>query len=222
MTIRHKRKVMSVVLLALLTAGYLSWSYETSEATVAFLDVGQGDSIFVSLPGGVQILIDGGPDRSVVQKISSYMPFSDRTIELVILTHPHADHVRGLTEILTVYNVERVMLTGVRHDSNTYQRFLEAVVEEGSTVYLVRQGDYVRIGGMPLLEVLAPQDDVAGTNVPDANQSSIVARLSLGGLSFLLTGDADGEAERMLLQERLVDDIDGLKGVHPRFPQRRP
>lgn len=80
---------------------------------VDFLDVGQGKAIFIETPDGNQILIDGGPDNSVVEKLSEAMPFFDREIDLIILTHPDSDHLNGLIEVLKRYSVDKIVETGI-------------------------------------------------------------------------------------------------------------
>src|SRR3989344_5668011 len=98
-----------VFVLILLTVAALVWREVWSaggELKFYLLDVGQGDAIFIETPSGNQILIDGGPDKSVLRELGEVMPFYDRTIDLVILTHPHLDHAGGLVEVLKNYEVE--------------------------------------------------------------------------------------------------------------------
>jgi competence protein ComEC len=80
-----------------------------NELQVSFLDIGQGDSILIETPAGHNILIDGGPDNKVLTGLGGNLPFWERTIDLMILTHPHIDHVAGLSEVLRRYEVNRVM-----------------------------------------------------------------------------------------------------------------
>ena len=93
---------------------------------VIFFDVGEGDSILVKAPGSIQILIDGGPKRSVLEKVAKEMPFSDRNIELIILTHPDKDHITGLFEILDVFEVDKILMPkmiGKNEKKNLYVSF---------------------------------------------------------------------------------------------------
>jgi beta-lactamase superfamily II metal-dependent hydrolase len=97
---------------------------------VVFFDVGQGDAAFVQTPGEKQILIDGGESQLVLEKLSQQMKFNDREIELVILTHPHADHLGGLIEVLKRYEVDTIWMTGIIHTSNVYLEFLNLIKEK--------------------------------------------------------------------------------------------
>jgi competence protein ComEC len=210
----HKKEIVLVLIIALGVVGHGLFVQNPASAQVAFLDVGQGDAILISLPGGEQILVDGGPGGEVLQKLPRYMPFYDRRIELLVLSHPHADHLSGLNAVLRSYEVENVLLTGVVHDSGTYRQFLELIEAEDARVFRARPGDTVRVGGETLLSVIAPLEDVFGRASSDINQTSVVMQLSLGGLTFLLTGDADRGAEEALLRAGQIEDIDVLKVVH--------
>src|SRR3989344_9392698 len=88
---------------------------------LTFFDVGQGDSIFIEVPNGNQILVDGGPNNKVLAKLGRAMPFWDRSIDLLILTHPDADHLNGLLDVLRHYDVSMVLETGVEHSSPQYR-----------------------------------------------------------------------------------------------------
>src|SRR3989344_2938520 len=92
--------------------GFLLWSAVSAiiphALQIFFFDVGQGDGILVRTVNGQNVLIDGGPDRSIVYKLEKALPWYDRTIDVVILTHPHADHVAGLIEVAKRYNIGRV------------------------------------------------------------------------------------------------------------------
>jgi len=89
-----------ISLILVLTGGYFYYAHQTDRESVIFFDVGQGDASLIMLSDDYQILIDGGPDQQILEKLGQYMPFYDNTIELVILTHPHSDHVSGLVEVL--------------------------------------------------------------------------------------------------------------------------
>src|SRR3990167_1666572 len=112
----------------LLIAAVLAWTavfYSLPDGRFKFyaLDVGQGDAIFIETPRKAQVLIDGGPDMKVLGQLSAVMPFYDRSIDLLILTHPQEDHMFGLVEVLKRYKVGRVLMTGVNYQSKTYQEF---------------------------------------------------------------------------------------------------
>src|SRR3989344_8226835 len=108
---RLKILLWAVLVLAIVAMGLWSFIYSTEpRSTLEFraFDIGQGDSLFIETPDRYQILIDGGPDGRVIQKLGSVMSFWDRSIDLVILTHPHADHLSGLVDVLKRYKVGAV------------------------------------------------------------------------------------------------------------------
>jgi competence protein ComEC len=110
------------------------------KVTVSFLDVGQGDAVLVR-QGTTQVLIDGGPGpQEIVNKLGERMPFWDRTIEVVILTHPHADHLAGLVEVLRRYNVKQVFVAPGSYDSTLYREWLRLIDEKSIRVAVVTAG----------------------------------------------------------------------------------
>jgi competence protein ComEC len=111
-----------------------------------FLDVGQGDAIFLDFADGNQILIDGGPDREILRRLGGAMPFYDRHIDLVILTHPHKDHIFGLIEVLKMYQVDKIILPSIDFDSSFYDEFLRLVKSKNITLEYAQEGSVVKIG----------------------------------------------------------------------------
>ena len=112
-----------VILGVLFGLNVLAWVavYDLSQSQlleIVFFDVGQGDAIFIETPQGHQILIDGGPDSTVLERLGDEVPFWDRTIDLIILTHPEQDHVSGLIDVLKRYKVENILWTGVLKDTS--------------------------------------------------------------------------------------------------------
>lgn len=154
---------------------------------VHFLDVGQGDAIFIETPDGVQVLIDGGPDGTVVRQLSAVMPLLDRTIDLVIGTHPDKDHIGGLIDVLERYQVDHILVTGNQGITAVAKRFQDSVVAEGAVVHAAQAGQWYRLGEEVLLLVYSP---AGRADVMESNASSIVAQVVFGEISFLLTGDA--------------------------------
>ncbi len=175
--------------------------------TVAFLDVGQGDAIFIEAPNGAQVLIDGGKGMSVVRALGSVMPWHDRSIDVVIATHPDLDHIGGLTEVLARYDVGMVLEAGVLDDGADQQAFLRAIEREGLTPIKARYGMVLALDEEVHLTILFPDTDVSYF---EPNTGSIVARLTYGEISFLLTGDAPSQIETYLAgryHEQLASDV---------------
>jgi len=178
--------------------------------TVAFLDVGQGDAIYIEAPSGNQILIDGGPGKAVLRELSKVMPFYDRSIDVVIATHADQDHVGGLPDVLNKYKVHIFMESGVPGESSSYEELEKMVGEDnnptslklrGTRKILARRNMVVDLGNGAILQILFPDRDPIGM---ETNMASIVSRLVYGENEFLFTGDSPMAIENYLVS--LEDD----------------
>jgi competence protein ComEC len=155
--------------------------------TVAFLDVGQGDAIYIETPDGVQVLIDGGPDRGVLQELSAVMPLFDRTIDVVLATHSDKDHIGGLTDVLNRYAVKNIVRTENKNDTSVTEIFaaLESVETDG--LHIGMAGQQLLLGASTTLAILSPQGDPRAW---ESNTASLVTQLQYGEVAFMFTGDA--------------------------------
>ena len=218
---QSKRKILFLlVFIFILAIGAYILYEENLQANleVITLDIGQGDAILIKTPYRQNILIDGGPDNSVIRGVDRHLPFWRRKIDLMILTHPDADHVTGLVEVLRRYPVERVMGTGVAHILPAYIRWLEIIKDEEIPFDIAQAPMRVEFGDDLWMEIIYPWDDFAGRDVEDNNETSIVAKLIYGETSFLLTGDATIEVEEKLVEaenfQPLIFNINVLKVGH--------
>lgn len=163
--------------------------------TVAFLDVGQGDAIYIESPTGIQVLVDGGPDKSVLAELGRMMPFFDRSIDAIIVTNPDQDHFAGFIDVLERYAVDVFIEPGVLKESASYGDLLRHVTNEGAARVIARRGQVIDIGGGAVIEILFPDRDVSGL---EPNTGSIVARLRYGATGVLLMGDSVKAIEEYL------------------------
>ena len=197
-----------VIAVAYIFSAALVPSDASNELTVSFLDIGQGDATFIQTPGGSQILIDGGKSSSVLRELADVMPASDRSIDIVIATHPDADHIGGLIDVLERYDVDVVMRPGVsEHDTPVVDAFDAAVREEGIEPVLARRGQEFSFQDGTHLTILFPDRDVSEL---ESNTASIVAQLTYGEHEFLLTGDSPDSIEEYLVgldAEQLHSDV---------------
>lgn len=189
---------------------YLSTT--SSEVRLVFFDVGQGDASLIRTKNGEDILIDGGPDKKVVQKLGEYLPPTDKKIEYVILTHPHADHVAGLVEVLKRYEVGEVVMTGAAHTAPDYLEFLRLIKEKNIPTKLIENPQEEIIDGLTL-DYLAPEKSYLGVRPSNMNDSSIVIKIIYGSTSAMFTGDFEQE-ENLLLQSCVQLSSDLLKVGH--------
>jgi competence protein ComEC len=189
----------TAALLALATLFFSAWaSLPDGRLRLWFLDVGQGDAILARLPAGEWMLVDGGPDAAVLTHLGRLMPFYEREIELMVLTHPHADHVDGLVEVLERYQVHNLLLTGVEYDYAGYKRLLDLARSGGVNLNYSSDGlDYAI--GPTALDLLYPGAALRGRGIDNVNNSSLVFRLVFGGWRGLFSGDLEEEKEAELL-----------------------
>jgi len=164
---------------------------------VAFLDVGQGDAIFVEAPNGNQILIDGGSNKAVLRELSKQMPFYDRTVDGIILTHPHLDHYGGLVDVLDNYKINLEMDSGNNNpESKGFDIYIKKLEEEKAKRIFAKKGMRVNLDKGLYLDILLPVINKKGMS---AHDEMVVARLVYGNNSFLLTGDMEDNLESFLL-----------------------
>ncbi|MGB6837626.1 MAG: MBL fold metallo-hydrolase, partial [Dehalococcoidia bacterium] len=189
--------------LAVALAWWAVLSHPHGRLTVSIMDVGQGDAIFVHTPQGHQILIDGGPSaQAAMEALGRELPFWDRSLDLIVLTHPQEDHLVGLVRVLERYDVAQVMASPIEADSSAYDEW-RRLIEEKDIPYLeATAGAWVDLGDSATLHVLGPPQGGLHDTQDDLNNNSLVLKLSWGRLSFLLTGDIESEAEDALLDSR--------------------
>lgn len=211
-----RRHVAWYVLIALLLVNIvlvILLVYRNDELRVSFLNVGQGDAILIQSPSGVDVLIDGGRDRSAVRELPKKLGVLDRSIDVVIATHPDADHIGGLTEVFDRYQVRTYMDPGVTNDTSQTLRLLDAVGREpGLETIPARRGQRLTLGEGVYADILYPDRDVSNV---ETNTGSIVLRLVYGETEFLLTGDAPSSIENWLVtldKNSLQSDV--LKAGH--------
>lgn len=177
------------------------------------LDIGQGDALFIESPSGVQVLVDGGPPKSVIKKLSKVIPFWDRSIDALIITNPDQDHIGGFEGVLKNYKVEQVFEPGTTSDSKTYENLKNEIYRRGIKSSYLKKGMVLDLGGGVYLDVIFPDRDVSEFST---NDGSLVAKLVYGETSILLTGDATEKTEEIILENSEVEELDSdiLKVPH--------
>lgn len=202
---KKRLKIKIAILLTLLFTTIFCFYYSIREGrggilTVAFLNVGQGDAILIDSPSGNQMLIDGGIGRVVLRELGRVMPFYDKTIDVVVATHPDADHIGGLNDILNRYSVGLYMKSGVDNDTSVYRELKSRIDERKAQGKLktieARKGMVVDLGDGVIFEILYPIYDMDGI---ETNTASIVGRLVYGQNSFIFTGDSPQNIEEYLV-----------------------
>lgn len=235
---KGKALVFSLILILVLVwlIAFQELSRPEDQLRLVFCDVGQGDAALV-IYGQWQALIDGGPNRKVLECLADYLPFYDRTLEMVVVTHPQKDHFGGLIDVVERYRVEQFVFNNLGGKGLAWDYFQELVEKEGALVYSPKAGEKIKVGDLEF-EVLWPsQERLAlvtgegrvlgagdwGTEVEtnelslDPNELSVVLALSFGEFEALLTGDIDFDIEKEIEEKwdsRLGGSIEVLKVAH--------
>ncbi|KKW14379.1 MAG: Beta-lactamase domain protein [Parcubacteria group bacterium GW2011_GWA2_50_10b] len=180
--------------------------------SVYFLDIGQGDAIFIDTPGDRHILLDGGPNRKVLAELGKILPFGEKRIDVMIESHPDRDHIGGLPEVVSRFDVGMFLEPGVESDNTIDDELKRRIIEKKIPSILARRGMVLNFGDGVKLTILFPNQDVSRW---ETNDASIVAKLEYGENSFLLTGDSPIKTENILLKlDSEILDSNVLKAGH--------
>jgi len=224
LSIDQKKNIIQKTIIVLLTLFFVSLVFlayfslnpfsRSDDLRVIFLDIGQGDAALIQTPDQKNILIDGGPSREVLFKLDQYIPFYNRQIDLMILTHPDPDHLTGLVEILKRWSVKQIAYTGVKDDRSSYLIWEKLIAEKEISLSIIDRRATVALGEGITLDFLWPLTNIEEKNFSDDNDYSIVNRLGYGRISFLFTGDASKKVEQQLIELGMDLPADVLKVGH--------
>ena len=212
--IKQNLKLYFVLFLILINIFIFYLIYQTalSKLEVAFLDVGQGDAIFVTAPGGGQMLVDGGPNNSVLRELGKVMPFYDRSLDVVVATHADQDHIGGLVEVLKRFEVDLLVRSNTTSTSAVYLELENLIKEKNIKEEIITRPEILTLGLGVEFYILCPKHTTAGW---ETNDASIVWKLVYGSTSFLLTGDSPLAVEKYLVTKYgKILDSDVLKVGH--------
>ena len=194
-------KYLPIILLTIFAVvlWYLNFdSHKSGYLKVVFLDVGQGDSIYIEAPNGKQMLVDGGGDSVVLSRLAQVMPFGDRSIDVVVNTNADQDHLGGLVEVLKKYKVNIAVESGVKKDTVAYKSFEEEIVKNKIDRKLAKRGMQIILDAEKNIyfDILFPDRDISRF---ESNDASVVGKLVYGNKAFMLTGDATKYTENLIM-----------------------
>ena len=216
---KHKENIKFVtigflIILDIFILSFVISFYTPHKLKVVFMDVGQGDAIFVETPSRKQFIIDSGYNNIVLSKISSELSIFDKSLDAVFVTHPDSDHIGGMPEILQRYSVQRYFDSGVISDSALYSTVNNILAYQKISTSTLSSSDIVDFGDGVFLEVLWPETGLFEKD-GDTNKGSLVAKITYGDTSFLLEGDAPQSVEKILIFKNGKElDSDVLKVGH--------
>lgn len=197
----RKHALLIIVLILAVADAYIFYALHAARhrgLTFAMLDVGQGDGLFIESPTGTEVLVDGGPPGHEMPALGRMMPFFDHSIDAIIVTNPDEDHLGGFLDVLKSYAVGQVFEPGTTNDSKIYGNLENEIKEKHIPDTVARRGMRLDLGGGAVIDILFPDRDVSGWT---SNDGSIVARLTYGATSVMLTGDATMQTESLILAD---------------------
>ncbi|MDD3711174.1 MAG: MBL fold metallo-hydrolase [Patescibacteria group bacterium] len=214
----NSRKIKIIITLALLSIIiYLSFLYffskQIKELKISFIDCGQADAILIQTPQNHNVIIDFGDDKGLAE-LNKKVPWWNKKINLMIITHPHDDHILGMISILKKYQVQKIMYTGVLHYSPVYLELLEEIKKQKIPLLIPQKNQIVNLGKDCNLKILYPIESFQGKEIANINNSSIVSKLECANKKFLFMGDAEIEVENELLANNSDLKSDVLKAGH--------
>lgn len=210
------KHLFSGIIIGLVLLFAAVFSLPDGKLHIKVYDVGEGDGIFIRSPSGQTVLIDGGPNEKILSLLGGDLPFYQKSIDLLVLTHPHADHLTGLVEVLKKYEVGMVLAEKAFHTTDVYEKFLEILKEKNTKVKAPFAGDYFDLRDGVKFKVVWPrrQADVDYWQGKDLNQTSVVLSVTYGKFSMLFTGDASVPVWDELLRDGLIPYTTVIKVPH--------
>lgn len=203
-----------ILCVSLLSVSLIVTSLSPRALKVSFLDVGQGDAIFITTPYGHQMLIDGGVSDKVLEKISREMGYFDRTIDVMVATHPDADHITGLIPVLQKYKVQHIITSPAEGQTGVSEVLMKSINEEGASVRVAKKGDQIIFGDGVVAHILYPTKN-SDLRKGETNDASVSLVITYGDESVLLTGDLPTTHEdELLLGGVLKRDVTIYKAGH--------
>jgi len=216
------------------------WTLPDGKLHLVFCDVGQGDGAYIRFPDGRDMVVDGGPNDKIIECLSKHMPFWDRKIDMVLMTHPQKDHMQGLISVFERYTVDYFVRSDIDNSTEGYKKLEDVVRLRRIPVRFMTEGKEITVGSTRLDmlwpseeqiakaqefkrshladsqgEILQGKEIVLGATVGDLNDYSLVFRLRYGTFDVVFTGDADQHVENQYVGKKLSDDtIEVLKVPH--------
>ncbi|MCX6754489.1 MAG: MBL fold metallo-hydrolase [Candidatus Nomurabacteria bacterium] len=197
-----KKYLPYILIIILLSVGFALLfnsfqNHDNKYLKVVFLDVGQGDAIYIEAPNGKQVLVDGGPDSKLLSSLSKVMPFADRSIDMIIATHGDMDHIGGFPLLLDSYKVASIIENGNISNTKIFSSLENKIIKNKINKIIAHRGMHIILDEKNniYIDILYPDRDISKL---ESNDGSIVGKLVYGNNSFMLTGDASLYVENLI------------------------
>lgn len=201
--------ILAIIFHVVVTILLFFSDFSVQNAKLAFLDVGQGDAVLLITKEGRTILFDGGPDKNILGELSKQLSFFQHKIDLIFLTHPHADHLDGVLAVFEKFPVGGIVMTNVVYNSPNYQLLKKEIVKREIPLFQAQYDQDWWLAENVRVDILFPFMSLQNKNFKNLNNSSVMAKLHVGDFTCLLTGDAEKELESVLVayyQDELRSD----------------
>lgn len=196
---KNSLSVLGIFVVLAIASGVYAFSLiDSAYLRVVFLDVGQGDAIWIAAPNGRELLIDAGPDQSIIEQLGREKNFFDRTIDMVLATHSDKDHIGGFPYLFDQFNIPLVIESEISSPTLIDKTFTNKIITEQSKQLIARSGERIILDPKHgvVIDILFPDQNTTGW---ETNEASVVVKVSYGKTSFLLTGDSTSDVEDHLV-----------------------
>ena len=202
---KNSKTKIYLSLLILFFLNFITWQNVYSkhlllQDSISFLDVGQGSATLIQTSNSYQILIDAGPDETILSQLAKIMPHTDKIIELAIITHPHADHLVGYNYILQHYKIKAFIITDIDYNEDNYQHLKQFLDDYQIPTIIANQHTDIHHNQISI-DILYPFTSIQNQEFEEINNSSIAMKIITPNLSVLITGDLHSEIEQELVQQ---------------------
>ena len=215
--VRLKKNLIFLISAIILAAGFYVLQIYAAKTDknfhLYFLNVGQGDSELIKTPDGKKILIDGGPGDSVLGELGKHLGYFERQIDLVILTHPHADHLEGLISVIKDYQVNQIFTADLTDDTPEFKLWQKLIAQKNIPLEYKKQGDNFCVSQV-CFQVLAPFSTDLGADQSKLNEVSMVMMANYSGHKILFGADTDEQEEQKILSQNEDLGAEILKVPH--------
>lgn len=179
-----------------------------------FLNIGQGDAMYLRTPDDYHVLIDGGPTSKILEEIAEVVPLYNRTFDFIVISHPHADHINGLIEIIKRYEVKGILVVGTPYRNPYYVKIFKLAEDFEIPLLIAESEKDIKLGKYVYLDIVWPTESMAGNEFENVNNASLVMRIITNNQMILLTGDAEIEEEKEMIESGFDLSADILKAGH--------